>query len=306
MSTRLSYHDPAPIIRELKWRLSAVEMSRVKVILTAFATEGPPHDDGLPIADCLDAYGKTVKESGIDEVILFTPKTLAETLGREVADHCTRKLNPPGLRILHNYHNVGMGTWRAIILEHVVDTHSDGDIVIFHDPNWKKCPGILNVFAPNARDYATAAISVASRSKIFSPPHMHLGHTVTKDTFYRIAEPGITAPFHAPCAKARCIVLEINAETRKFVQRFVDACALDENLVGGEEASTRLGGWPISGFIHNAGDQAVFNSLVYGTGLWDLQKDDWIIALGEMGGDDSGTHRLLDWASRNRGWRSDK
>ena len=45
--------------------------SSQKVILATFATEGPPYDNGLPIAqDCLEPYVKAVLKSGVDEVIL--------------------------------------------------------------------------------------------------------------------------------------------------------------------------------------------------------------------------------------------
>lgn len=281
----------------------------MKVILATFATEGEPYDRGLPLADCLEPFCTKVKESGIDEVVAFTPRTLAATLGTRTAEYCTRKLTPRGRIYLQNYHNVGMGTWRAVILKHVVDTHEDGDIVIYHDPNWKKYPGILSGFAPRARDYATAAIAATSRNKIFAPPHCWLSATVTRNVFCRIAGPDVKPPASAPCGRCRCIVLQITPETRKFAQRFVDECYIDENLVGGDEAETSTGGWNESDpqYYHNAGEQAVFNSIVYGTGLWDVNKDDWITTLSNAGNQDqdTGAEQLISWVSRCKGWKSD-
>lgn len=286
-------------------------MTSTKVLLACFATEGPPYDDGSAIAtECFPAYIEKVLQSGVDEVIALTPRTLPDFLcNTEDAKYCTRPLNVPDSFRLLNYHHVGMGTWRAGIINRIVEMNEDGDIVIFHDPNWKKYPGILENFAPIARHYATAAITVANRNKIFAPPHSNLIHTVTRSVFERLKDgskvPNSLDLLNNPAARCRCIVLQINPETREFAKSFFDACKIDENVVGGSDASLSNGGWPRSGFIHNAAEQAVFNALVYGRGLWDVTKDDWILQLSNIGSNDhdTGASELIRWAITHRGWR---
>lgn len=281
-----------------------------KVIFCTFATEGPPHDLGLPIAgECLEPFVRKVVESGVDEVVSFTPRTLIPILG----SRCLRKLNPPPKVFSENYHNVGAGAWKAEILKHVVQTRAvDGDIVMFHDSNWKKYPGILKGFAPTARDYATAAMAVASRTKIFAPPSHILMHTVTSNVFNRLRDPELIIGrrprdvMDNPAARARCIVLQVSPQTQEFVRLFSAACDVDENLQGGPEAWTKWGGWPKPGFIHNAGEQGIFNALVYGRGFWDLQQDDWLkTELKNIGSHDydTGSDTLRKWAAKHRDWR---
>lgn len=283
----------------------------MKVILVTFATEGHPHDNGLPIAQhCLEPFVKAVLNSGIDEVIALTPRLMIPILGEELTRRCTRQLPPPVKIRMQGYHDVGMGDWRSKLLKYVVDTHNDGDIVIFHDPNWKRYPGILSGFAPRARDYATAAITVANRSEIFSPPHLTLIHTVTRSVFERLRDPEKTGRRHSsliyqPAGRARCIVLRISPQTRLFVKKFSEACDINDNLLGGIEAILPNGGWSKPGFIHNAGEQAVFNALLYGCGLWDSAQDDWLLPLKDIGlhDRDTGAEALINWATVHRGWK---
>lgn len=285
-----------------------------RVILTTFATEGPPHDKGLPLAElCLGPFVAKVLESGVDEVLSFTPRTLSLILGEEKARRCTRDLPPPPRIICEKYHNIGAGAWKAEILKYAVEKYSEGDIVFFHDSNWLKYPGILSGFAPRARDYALAAIACAQRTKIFAPPHLTLIHTVTRTVFERLRDSSKTgfrhkALIYQPSGRARCIVLQITPETRDFVRKFAEACDVDENLQGGADATKPGGGWPVPGFIHNAGEQAVFNALVYGLGLWDVKQDDWIHALSNIGmrNQDTGSEILFGWSAQNRSWKTER
>jgi hypothetical protein len=279
-------------------------MSDPRIVLVCFATEGMPHDNGLPLFHCIEPFVKAVLLSGIKEVKVYTPRILRELFGEEIAERCTKSYQPPARIILQNYHNVGMGAWRAEILKYTVDTSNDGDIVIFHDPNWEKYPGILHGFAPQAKQYALAAAAISSRSGIFAPPHFNLIHTMTKFVYDRLKDPekhNIEELLNLPAGRCRCIVITVSEQTRQFVKKFSEACSDPENLFGGSDAKTEFGGWKIPGFIHNAAEQAVFNALVYGSGLWDPVKDPWICGLGTCGTEpDTGTEQIISFAKHHK------
>ena len=51
------------------------------------------------------------------------------------------------------YHKVGLGAWRAVLITQILKEIPTGDIVFFHDANYKKPPAILNILSRNVKDY---------------------------------------------------------------------------------------------------------------------------------------------------------
>lgn len=292
------------------------EKGKQRVVLACFASEGPPHDTGLPLADvCFEKYTAAVLSSGVDEVMTFTPKTLAIAIGKEKAARCTREYDDA--IFCTNYHKMGLGAWRAEVLKYALSKVDDGDIVIVHDPNFTKYPGILTGFAPRAYDYATAAMAISDKSGIFLPmcsDNYTLIHTVTRSVMESIAA---TSSFSAggtidemsnlPCGRCRCMVVRASDATRRFAHAFSNACD-DENLMSPPDRDLGGGGgWNRPGFIHHAGDQAVCNALLYTHGYLDPNgRDKWILSkeLSNCGIEDmdSGAESLFKYIRGKNGW----
>jgi len=285
-----------------------MDIKTTKVVLVCFGSEGHPYDEGTNISKCLHEYGKEALKSGIDEFLAFTPRTLQDAIGVERAKRAT-KVYGEDHRVLPPYHKVGLGAWRAEILKYAVDTHSDGDVVIIHDPNYIKYPGILKHFAPNARQYALAAMEISKDSEIFSPMCMKVIHTVSRGAVLNVIDKCkdavITNPdtiANYPSARCRSIIVKISPKTRRFVEDFSRLCA-DESILSPPDRS-RPGGWGRNGFIHHAAEQAVFNALAYVGGYFDIVRDKWILELSNLGGEssdmnfpgDMGTYKLIKHA----------
>lgn len=111
-------------------------MPRIKVV--TFHSEGPPHDYGLPLIDCMAEMRVVVEQQGL-EFDAYTPRRLRElnagTLSKRYDDKYMLPKNA-------GYHLIGMGAWKPFVILHALESMDEGDIVIYSDVNLVKYEGL--------------------------------------------------------------------------------------------------------------------------------------------------------------------
>jgi hypothetical protein len=281
----------------------------MKITVATFGSEGEPHDRGMNITPCFEKFKQACLNSGIDEVHCYTPRTLHDILDPNVATNATRCYPEKNKIVCDQYHKVGLGAWRAEILNYEVNKADDGDIVMFHDPHYLKYPGILT-FAQQARDYALNASLISKESGIFSPPHSTLRSNISFEGLSFISSlpgggkiPDLKSLQDWPVCKCRCIVITVSEKTRAFCKNFAETCKLEKALIP-LDSSDPNGGWkgPGAKFYHHAGEQAVFNALALTHGYLKVHgSDSWFFDMKNAApNSDTGALMLSNYAARKK------
>jgi hypothetical protein len=106
----------------------------MKYHLVIFYSEGPPHDNALPLED---SYKKLMENEDVkkefDEVHVYTPRIL-KSMGYDdfVKDYGKRTWvthGNPGI------HAIGNNAWKPLIIRLVLEKAEPGDIVVYRDMN---------------------------------------------------------------------------------------------------------------------------------------------------------------------------
>ncbi len=257
-------------------------MPTISVI--AFGSEGPPYDDGLPVSLCLPTFkAKCIEKGKVDNVYCYTPRTLPMDIDENVRKKAVKRYDESH-KLLNTYHTVGLGAWRAVLLNYHVKNAENGEVICFHDPNYKKYNQI-NVFAENARNIIINICKHIGDDEIFSPPH---GYSLPENTsitsldhlklFLKERYPDEPLKLNPNLnarhmVRARMVVIKVSEKTRKFCGIYEAAC-LEESILSPPKLPN--GGWPVRQYkhIHHAAEQAVLNMLI--STLTDYVKNNWI------------------------------
>ena len=251
-----------------------------KVHVVSFASEGLPHDNGLPLKECLDVFLETCKKEGqVDSVSGFTPSMIKELFPNDI--WCIKDCYKNYENYINiTYHKIGNGCWRAFLIYRCLLQLQDGDILFFHDCNYKKTPQILDV-AKNAKEYALKAASlVQNTGGIFSSPHLSNGHFIKHDLFKAILGSYDQDVAKVPGGRARSIVMIASDETRTFAKEFLELCKMYQETLMTPEPSVE--DKENKNFSHNTYEQGVFNLLAFKKGYF--HKDhEWFKKFGQEG-----------------------
>jgi hypothetical protein len=239
----------------------------INIHAVSFASEGYPHDEGLPLGhNMLLDWGKMCIDGGATTYTWFTPSMLNTDEDawcvKRYSDEHTMKINP-------GYHKVGLGAWRIVILRKVMDISADGDVVLVHCANYNKYPH-MKMFAKNLRAYVMA---VTQLTDVYSPPHCVVGNYTTKDVLELIPDVKIRSMVvSAPMGQCRLIVVKVNERTRGFIE------LLEETLKNRPLLLSPCRKIPCyTPFSHCTAEQSVFNVLAYREGFFPVNwRGTWV------------------------------
>jgi hypothetical protein len=99
----------------------------VKYKLICFYSEGPPYDNGLPLAHCKEILTNSAKDY-FDEIIWYTPTKL-----RKMGYDYYVKERVSGLVKNAGMHNIGNCAWRPLIMLLELKKMQEGDILVYRD-----------------------------------------------------------------------------------------------------------------------------------------------------------------------------
>ncbi len=244
-------------------------MSRDLVIHSvSFASEGPPHDGGLPLGESmLNSWGGMCITGGATTFRGYTPRIL-----RAEGDEWSVQQFSDEHRMPHNpgYHTVGLGAWRAVILRKSLERARDGEVVVVHCVNFKRQPQIVG-FALNIRKYVNTVVSFTD---LYSPPHEEIGNWTTNDVLSLIPDSDkreVVA--HAPGGICRLIIAVATPQTRDFARLFERTIKQNPFLLSPYGAVP----YPGTSFGVKKAEQSVFNVLAYREGLFPIKwRGTWI------------------------------
>ena len=238
-------------------------MERPTIHTVSFASEGPPHDEGLPLGwDMLNSWGAMCIAGGSTT---FTGHTVRSLSNKSDGDAWCVQSYPEEHFMSSNpgYHKTGLGAWRAVILRKAMDTAKDGDIVVVHCVNFKKYPNMC-YFAENLRPYAEAVVKFTD---LYSPPHEWNAYATGAEVLALISDPEVRRIVaFAPAGLCRLIIARVNSKTRAFAKTFEETIKSDPILLSPKNKTV----FPGSAWHHEAAEQAVFNVLAYREGLFPL------------------------------------
>lgn len=246
-----------------------------RIHVASFASEGLPYDDGLPLGrQVLDDWGRLCLNGGATSFAGYTPRDLS---GGEDAWSVTRYSDDHAMGM---YHRVGLGAWRAVILNKTIKTAADGDVVVVHCANFPKYP-CMKYFASKLRPYVEAVTKFTT--DLYSPPHNHIaaycGAEVLNHLIPEAELREITA--HAPMGRGRLIIAQVNEKTRRFAQIFESVLKKNPLFLLSARGKT---GYPGGGYHHHTAEQAVFNVLAFREGLFPRDwKNSWMLPLRNAG-----------------------
>ncbi len=241
--------------------------------VVSFASEGPPHDDGIPLGQAtLDEWGDLCLAGGATTYKGYTPRSL-------VGSEWSVKHWPDEHVMIHNhgYHTVGLGAWRAVIFNKAMQAASDGDIVIVHCTDFNKIQN-MGRFAENLRAYTNVVMLMTD---LYAPPHDTVGSYSSADVFNLIQDPGMREVVaRAPMGRCLLIIARVSNQTRRFAQLFEETVKTQPLLL------SPLGktGYPGVPYSHHTAEQAVFNVLAFREGLFPKKwHRTWMSELRQVG-----------------------
>tara|TARA_E500000331_G_scaffold276668_1_gene269240 strand:- start:1037 stop:1834 length:798 start_codon:yes stop_codon:yes gene_type:complete len=100
----------------------------MKINFLTFYSEGRPHDEGLNLTDRKQGIEKILKGS-FDKIIFYTPSRVS----KEISDKYVGPIPNSGY-----WGNVGNQAWKPAIIYEEIKKISDGDVLIYHDINYRK------------------------------------------------------------------------------------------------------------------------------------------------------------------------
>lgn len=253
-------------------------MEARKIRVGTFASQGPPHDKGVNYSHTLEPFVKEAFEGGAEEVFAWTPAILKEKLP-DKAWSC--QPYPEEFRIINaGYHDVGLGAWRFVMINEMMEKSNDGDAVVFYDR--RHCNGVL---LKNLKKYVEKVLDVIGKDgcEVFVPPYDNSCENVqsyTRKGVFDILLEGKTYEHRekiatAPCLRARLTVALVSPKTRDFFRKLEDICERHrEKLLGG---SPHEGFSPNYKFLNSCAEQSVLNIIGYDDGMFPLDwKGTWV------------------------------
>jgi 3,5-epimerase/4-reductase len=274
---------------------------QIKVVPTvirvgSFGSDGPPYDEGLSLSQHLHPFGKICLEEGkATEFYPFTPRTLKEMLP-DKGWSVTRHSEEYRMERNDGYHTVGLGAWRAVIFNHLVNLSKDGEIVVIHCCNLSKYPGFVN-FAQQLRPYAEAAVSLTQETGGFYMPMYRKNGMFTKismfEKYCNNDYNGLLNIAHAPAGRGRLIIAKVSPKIRAFAKLFELECMKVEGL-----SPLPPVGESSCNFSHHCAEQSLLNVLAYTHGLFPLPwANTWVDKLSTVGdSQDSGAQAVIAYA----------
>ncbi len=246
--------------------------------VVSFASEGAPYDQGIPLGtETLEEWGRLCLAGGATTFKGYTPRSI---IAENPEDAWAVKFFDPAQHSMPmnaGYHAVGLGGWRALILNKAMKSAKDGDIVVVHCANFHKSP-CMKIFASRLREYAE---TVMSFTNFFAPPHQRVASYSGSQVLSLISDPIVRdAAAGAPMPRIRFVIVRVNDATRRFAQIFEDVVKSDPTLLSpcGKTA------YPGHGFSHHTAEQAVFGVLAYREGLIPVKwQGTWLQDLQDTG-----------------------
>lgn len=198
-----------------------------KLRYLTFASEGSPHDEGRNLVDDAEKLARTVRQGcqGFEEIKVWTPRKIHE----EIPDStwCTQSYDDnavvTGTGFVNNpgFHKVGLGSWKSVIIDNMMDKSAEGDVVIYQDGRDDPYCSPL----PLARRLREYAMRVLQETDFFMPIH---AVPLCRGTPREVAEKLIpdhelaARIMHAPVPRARIIVIRVTRQTRLFIKSYVE------------------------------------------------------------------------------------
>lgn len=258
----------------------------------SFASEGPPHDKGLPLASSvLEEWGKLCLLGGADSYQGYTPRRIID---EDPEDAWAVQCYGDEHRMDENrgYHKIGLGAWRAAIFNKAMKSAVDGDTIVVHCSNFHNYP-CMRQFASRMKDYVE---TVMSFTDLYSPPHDHVAMYCASEIFDLIDDVEFREDIsHAPMGRCRLIIAKVNARTRAFSQLFEDTVKKNPLLL----SPLKKTGYPRGGFHHHTAEQGIYNILAFREGLFPREwETSWMMPLRQAGiAPASGLQQVIKYAA---------
>ena len=262
----------------------------VKVYLYSFASEGLPNDEGLPLLETMKEFQDIcVNEGKIDKAYYFTPKSIPEEF-----KWCIKSYDD-SLFMYWNfgYHKVGLGAWRSFLLNQALNNSelNEGDIVIIHDPNYKKYSKFLN-FAKVAKDYCLQVKQMIEKEEGYLFSIMH----DTYEDIFRYSRSCVISSLldekdesylkkfsSYPIGRCSTIVAIVNEKSKNFAKLFLETCKDYKLLAPHCTDNCDNKHFDNTYYHHHTAEQSVFNILAYRenaytslSNIFDKEVNSWI------------------------------
>ena len=250
------YERPASIVGGTRLRLATPSLKiepPAQVRFVSFYSEGPPHDNGLPLSSQKETALLAIQ--GHYTSTFYTPQRL-RGLGYEYAvkeyDDCGCVTENPGCERL------GFFAWKPLILWLELQAAKEGDIVAFHDLNIGKYPiykenlETLPFFAKQCLKMCGFDFFVARegvRKRLF--------HHAKRNV---IEEVGGIGPFYTnfPQCIVNMIFVRKSQVSMELVEAWMEACKVERWITGWVDPAAQ----PHPGFMWHCPEQAILGALL--------------------------------------------
>jgi hypothetical protein len=257
-----------------------------KIIVTTFATKGPPSDQGLPIADeCFDRFRAACLSGGADAVHTYTPASLVAA-----------GLNPdavkdwgPDAAMSHKpgYEKCGLGAWRFEIMRHHVAQANEGDVIAHLDCNLIKYPQIETHFAANIKVLAEKMLLWHSGGKTEAAiaANEDSRNMARLKDFCRLEVINrFGADENGAILQCNFVVARVCDETRRFLPMFTQITLTEPDLLFPHHERDAEESARNSRFSHHTAEQSLFNVVLQSSQGITSARSIWNrVALAESG-----------------------
>jgi len=194
--------------------------------VVTFFTEGPPHDNCLPLTETVAELRSCLAESGV-QLVAYSPRTLLED--DYYRNHCQAqfgkgKLEEPGMELLPHAAKLGYYAWKPLVICKVLSQLQPGDMLLFMDANLKK----YKDYRQGLADLRSTCTHLLQRTDIFVPLEDAVWKRIRnhcKALTLDLMEANTFDIAYAPCICVNRILLRKSALTDAIMAEWLQWCA---------------------------------------------------------------------------------